>query len=66
MSDEPIGDSAAPLLEGRPPAGHFPVREGLLVDRTVGYVHAVDDVSLTLGEGETLASSGSRAAASRR
>jgi oligopeptide/dipeptide ABC transporter ATP-binding protein len=33
---------------------HFPVRSGLLVARTVGRVHAVDDVSFTLGEGETL------------
>ena len=33
---------------------HFPVRAGLLVARTVGRVHAVDDVSFTLQEGETL------------
>jgi peptide/nickel transport system ATP-binding protein len=33
---------------------HFPVRSGLLVARTVGRVHAVDDVSFALGEGETL------------
>jgi oligopeptide/dipeptide ABC transporter ATP-binding protein len=32
---------------------HFPVRKGLL-RRTQGYVHAVDDVSFTIGEGETL------------
>ena len=33
---------------------HFPVRSGLLVSRTVGRVHAVDDVSFALEEGETL------------
>src|ERR1700755_1243326 len=33
---------------------HFPVRSGVLVSRTVGHVHAVDDVSFTLQEGETL------------
>jgi oligopeptide/dipeptide ABC transporter ATP-binding protein len=33
---------------------HFPVRAGLLVTRTVGRVHAVDDVSFALQEGETL------------
>jgi oligopeptide/dipeptide ABC transporter ATP-binding protein len=33
---------------------YFPIRSGLLIDRTVGRVHAVDDVSFTLREGETL------------
>jgi oligopeptide/dipeptide ABC transporter ATP-binding protein len=33
---------------------HFPIRSGLLVARTVGRVHAVDDVSFELNEGETL------------
>ena len=32
---------------------HFPVKKGLF-GRTTGYVHAVDDVSLTLERGETL------------
>jgi oligopeptide/dipeptide ABC transporter ATP-binding protein len=32
---------------------HFPIRAGLL-KRTVGYVHAVDGVDLTLNAGETL------------
>ncbi len=32
----------------------FPVKSGLIVDRTVANVHAVDDVSLTIEQGETL------------
>jgi oligopeptide/dipeptide ABC transporter ATP-binding protein len=32
----------------------FPVKAGLIVNRTLGHVHAVSDVSLVLKEGETL------------
>jgi oligopeptide/dipeptide ABC transporter ATP-binding protein len=32
----------------------FPIKSGLIVDRKVGQVHAVDDVSFRLTEGETL------------
>jgi oligopeptide/dipeptide ABC transporter ATP-binding protein len=33
---------------------HFPIKEGILVSREVGRVHAVDDVTFTLEEGVTL------------
>jgi peptide/nickel transport system ATP-binding protein len=42
-----------PLLEVRDIAVHFPIKRGLVVDRTVGHVYAVDGVSLTIGRGET-------------
>jgi peptide/nickel transport system ATP-binding protein len=32
---------------------HFPIKSGLLFDRTVGHVYAVDGVSLTIRRGET-------------
>ena len=32
----------------------FPVRSGVIVDRTTAHVHAVDDVSFQLRDGETL------------
>lgn len=45
---------ATPLLEVEHLAVYFPVKKGLLVDRTVAQVRAVDDLSFTLAEGETL------------
>jgi len=32
----------------------FPIKSGVIIDRQVGHVHAVDDVSFTLRTGETL------------
>jgi oligopeptide/dipeptide ABC transporter ATP-binding protein len=32
----------------------FPIKSGLIIDRQIGQVHAVDDVSFQLREGETL------------
>jgi oligopeptide/dipeptide ABC transporter ATP-binding protein len=43
-----------PLLEVEHLVVEFPIRRGVLFDRTVGHVHAVSDVSLALAEGETL------------
>jgi peptide/nickel transport system ATP-binding protein len=41
------------LLEVRDLEVHFPIRRGLLFDRTVGHVYAVDGVSLTVERGTT-------------
>ena len=43
-----------PLLQAEHVQLYFPIKYGVLVDRTVGVVHAVDDVSLSLPEGQTL------------
>ncbi len=45
---------AAPLLQVEHVKLHFPIKQGILIDRVVGAVHAVDDISFTLEEGETL------------
>jgi len=42
------------LLEVRNLVKHFPIKSGILVDRQVGAVQAVDDVSFSVAEGETL------------
>jgi ABC-type oligopeptide transport system ATPase subunit len=42
------------LLEVKDLRKWFPVRRGMVVERTVDYVKAVDDVSFEIGEGETL------------
>jgi peptide/nickel transport system ATP-binding protein len=41
------------LLEVEDLAVHFPISQGVLVNRTVGHVYAVDGVSLTIEKGET-------------
>ena len=43
-----------PLLEVTDLVKHFPIKSGIVVDREVARVRAVDGVSLTLHEGETL------------
>jgi oligopeptide/dipeptide ABC transporter ATP-binding protein len=54
QADAPGGRDRSPLLEVEHLRVLFPIKSGLLVDRTVGQVHAVDDVTLELREGETL------------
>ena len=46
-------DNPAAVLEVNGLKKYFPVRRGLL-RRTVGHVHAVDDVSFTIGAAETV------------
>jgi oligopeptide/dipeptide ABC transporter ATP-binding protein len=43
-----------PLLEVEHLKLHFPIKQGLVFDHEVARVHAVDDVSFDLGEGETV------------
>src|SRR5215472_10838842 len=49
----PLANSGTPILDVNNLKKHFPVKKGLL-RRTVGQVYAVDGVSFTIGEGETL------------
>ena len=46
--------TAAPLLEVRGLAMHFPVSEGIVLSRKIGDVKAVDGVDFTINRGETL------------
>ena len=50
---DPNPAAAGKVLEVVDLKTHFPVKRGLL-RRTVGYVYAVDGVSFSIGEGETL------------
>jgi oligopeptide transport system ATP-binding protein len=43
-----------PLVVVEGLAKHYPVRDGLLIPREIGRVRAVDGVSFSVGEGETL------------
>jgi peptide/nickel transport system ATP-binding protein len=45
--------TARALVEVRDLKVHFPIKSGVLFDRTVGYVYAVDGVSLSIPKGGT-------------
>jgi oligopeptide transport system ATP-binding protein len=47
-------DGKGNLLEVRNLVKHFPIKSGVLIDRQVGAVRAVDDVSFDVASGETL------------
>ena len=74
MSDAPQNASdggrrtaATPLMSVEHLQVLFPVKAGLIIDRTVAHVHAVDDVSFTIARGrDARAWSASPAAARRR
>ena len=53
MSDT-TASPGEPILEVDGLVKHFPIRQGIVFKRTVGHVQAVDGVSFTLHEGETL------------
>jgi peptide/nickel transport system ATP-binding protein len=46
-------ETSEPLLDVRDLAVHFPIKRGVVLDRTIGHVYAVDGVSLHIGRGET-------------
>src|SRR5215471_878045 len=48
-----VGRNRAPVIEVSELKKHFPVKKGLL-RRTAGYVYAVDGVSFSINQGETL------------
>ncbi len=47
-------NGAAPLLELESVKKYFPVTKGLIMMKTVGHVQAVDGISFTIKQGETL------------
>jgi oligopeptide/dipeptide ABC transporter ATP-binding protein len=49
-----VDNGTTPLIEVEHLKIFFPIKEGILVDREVARVHAVNDVTLSIGEGETL------------
>jgi len=55
-----------PILEVSHVVKHFPIKSGILFDREVARVRAVDDCSFTCTRGRRWGWWGSRAAGSRR
>jgi ABC-type oligopeptide transport system ATPase subunit len=51
---EKKGAHAEPLLVVKNLKKYFPIKKGVLIDRTVDYVKAVDDVSFEVRSGQTL------------
>ena len=47
-------NGAGPLVEVSDLKVYFPIKSGIVLDRHVGDIKAVDDVSLTIERGETL------------
>jgi oligopeptide transport system ATP-binding protein len=47
-------NGGAPLLQAEHVVKYFPIKRGVLIQREVAQVHAVDDVSLEIRQGETL------------
>jgi oligopeptide transport system ATP-binding protein len=54
LSQQPTRQTGEPLLEVKNLKKWFPIKKGLLIDRTVAHVKAVDDVSFHVNAGETL------------
>jgi peptide/nickel transport system ATP-binding protein len=54
VSAQASRDGAGPLVELEGLKQYFPIKSGLVLDRHIGDVRAVDDVTLTIRRGETL------------
>jgi oligopeptide/dipeptide ABC transporter ATP-binding protein len=54
MATPPSSNGDGPILKATNLVKHFPVRSKGFFKRTIGHVHAVDDVSFELAENETL------------
>jgi oligopeptide transport system ATP-binding protein len=54
MGSDPRSRGESPILEVKDLVKHFPIRQGIVMKRTVGHVKAVDGVSFDLYPGETL------------
>jgi peptide/nickel transport system ATP-binding protein len=48
---EPVAEQ--PLVQVEDMKVHFPIKRGVILDKTVGYVYAVDGVDLSVNKGET-------------
>ena len=48
------GNGTGPLVQVRDLRKHFPIRKGLILERVVGQVYAVDGISFEIAAGETL------------
>jgi peptide/nickel transport system ATP-binding protein len=46
-------ETTKPLVEVEDIKVHFPIKRGIVMDKTVGYVYAVDGVDLSINRGET-------------
>ncbi|MGH2785040.1 MAG: ABC transporter ATP-binding protein [Actinomycetota bacterium] len=49
-----MSSNGTPLVEVRNLVKWFPITQGIIIRKTIGHVHAVDDVSFDIYEGETL------------
>jgi oligopeptide/dipeptide ABC transporter ATP-binding protein len=49
-----VGNGDTPLVEVEHLKLFFPIKEGILVEREIARVHAVNDVTLSIAEGETV------------
>ncbi|HWH55967.1 MAG TPA: dipeptide ABC transporter ATP-binding protein [Gaiellaceae bacterium] len=54
VQTRPRGNSVTAILQAEHVVKHFPIKRGILIQREVAKVHAVDDVTLEIQSGETL------------